>query len=68
MLASQALNGDLKVWSVSKPAEKEPPRTIRVLKRSDTAASGPQWMAWSKNGKILQYMNGYVGFVIRFVL
>ncbi|OJJ80412.1 WD40 repeat domain-containing protein [Aspergillus glaucus CBS 516.65] len=58
MLASQALNGDLKVWSVSKPAEKEPPRTIRVLKRSDTAASGPQWMAWSKNGKILQYMNG----------
>lgn len=60
MLASQAMNGDLRVWSVSKPPEKDTPRTIRVLKRPDTAVSGPQWMAWSKNGKIVQYMSGYV--------
>ena len=60
MLASQAMNGDLRVWSVSKPPEKETPRTIRVLKRPDTEVSGPQWMAWSKNGKIVQYMSGYV--------
>lgn len=63
MLASQALNGDLRVWSVLKPPEKDIPRTIRVLKRSDAAPSGPQWMAWSKNGKIVQYMNGYVHLV-----
>lgn len=60
MLASQAMNGDLRVWSVSKPPEKDTPRTIRALKRPDTAVSGPQWMAWSKNGKIVQYMSGCV--------
>lgn len=60
MLASQAMNGDLRVWSVSKPPGKDMPRTIRVLKRPDTVVSGPQWMAWSKNGKIVQYMSGYV--------
>lgn len=59
MLASQAMNGDLRVWSVAKPPEKEAPRTIRVLKRPDVEVSGPQWMAWSKNGKIVQYMSGY---------
>ncbi|KAJ5279230.1 hypothetical protein N7478_004602 [Penicillium angulare] len=58
MLATQAQNGDLRVWSVSKPAGKESPRVIRVLKRSDSTSAEPKWMAWSKNGKIVQYLEG----------
>ncbi|KAH8425187.1 uncharacterized protein LDX57_002936 [Aspergillus melleus] len=47
------------VWSVAKPPGKEPPRVIRVLKRSDTSSSEePKWMAWSKNGRIVQYLDG----------
>ncbi|GKZ25323.1 hypothetical protein AbraCBS73388_000788 [Aspergillus brasiliensis] len=50
MLASLAANGDLRVWSVAKPPQKEAPRVIRVLKRSDgSPATEPKWMAWSKN-------------------
>ncbi|KAJ6102399.1 hypothetical protein N7486_004826, partial [Penicillium sp. IBT 16267x] len=58
MLATQASNGDLRVWSVSKPPGKEAPRVIRVLKRSDSTSADPKWMAWSKNGKIVQYLEG----------
>ena len=55
MLATQTCDGDLRVWSVSKPATLEIPRTIRVLKRADTTPSGSNWIAWSKNGRIVQY-------------
>ncbi|KAL4914881.1 hypothetical protein BDW62DRAFT_189729 [Aspergillus aurantiobrunneus] len=59
MLATMSANGDLRVWSVAKPPGKEAPRVIRVLKRSDTSSpSEPKWMAWSKNGKIIQYLDG----------
>ncbi|KAA8652822.1 uncharacterized protein ATNIH1004_001731 [Aspergillus tanneri] len=59
MLATLAANGDLRVWSVAKPPGKEVPRTIRVLKRSDTSSpSAPKWMSWSKNGRIVQYLDG----------
>ncbi|KAJ5433272.1 uncharacterized protein N7458_012428 [Penicillium daleae] len=58
MLATQASNGDLRVWSVAKPPGKEPPRVIRVLKRSDSTSADPKWMAWSKNGRIVQYLEG----------
>ncbi|KAL4894965.1 hypothetical protein BDV59DRAFT_158667 [Aspergillus ambiguus] len=59
MLASLSSDGDLRVWSVSKPAGKEAPRVIRVLKRSDASSSSePKWMAWSKNGRIIQYLDG----------
>ncbi|KAJ5527064.1 hypothetical protein N7513_011223 [Penicillium frequentans] len=58
MLATQASNGDLRVWSVSKPPGKEAPRVIRVLKRSDSTSADPKWMGWSKNGKIVQYLEG----------
>lgn len=60
MLATQASNGDLRVWSVAKPPGKESPRVIRVLKRSDSTSSDPKWMAWSKNGRIVQYLEGCV--------
>ncbi|KAB8234440.1 uncharacterized protein BDW43DRAFT_310108 [Aspergillus alliaceus] len=59
MLATLSANGDLRVWSVAKPAGKDAPRVIRVLKRSDTSPSSePKWMAWSKNGRIVQYLEG----------
>ncbi|RAK95049.1 WD40 repeat domain-containing protein [Aspergillus ibericus CBS 121593] len=59
MLATLSANGDLRVWSVSKPPGKETPRVIRVLKRTDgSPASEPKWMAWSKNGRIVQFLEG----------
>ena len=60
MLATQTSDGDLRVWSVAKPPTSEAPRVIRVLKRADTFASGLNWMAWSKNGRIVQYSEKYV--------
>jgi hypothetical protein len=59
MLATQTSDGDLRVWSVAKPPTSEPPRIIRVLKRADTFGPGPNWMAWSKNGRIIQYSEKY---------
>ncbi|CAI7674790.1 unnamed protein product [Penicillium discolor] len=58
MLATQSSNGDLRVWSVAKPPGKESPRVIRVLKRSDSNSSDPKWMGWSKNGRLVQYLEG----------
>ncbi|KAL8697724.1 MAG: hypothetical protein Q9201_006966 [Fulgogasparrea decipioides] len=58
MLAIQTLDGDLRVWSVAKPPTAEPPKVIRILKRTDTVDPGPNWIAWSKNGRILQYAEG----------
>ncbi|KAI2706684.1 hypothetical protein DTO012A7_4695 [Penicillium roqueforti] len=58
MLATQSSNGDLRVWSVAKPPGKEAPRVIRVLKRSDSNSSDPKWMGWSKNGRLVQYLEG----------
>ncbi|KAJ5141808.1 Drug resistance protein [Penicillium atrosanguineum] len=58
MLATQSSNGDLRVWSVAKPPVKESPRVIRVLKRSDSNSADPKWMCWSKNGRIIQYLEG----------
>jgi hypothetical protein len=45
---------------VAKPPGKESPRVIRVLKRSDSNLSDPKWMGWSKNGRLVQYLDGYM--------
>ncbi|EEH34166.2 WD domain-containing protein [Paracoccidioides lutzii Pb01] len=58
MLASQTVDGDLLVWSVSKHPANETPRVIRSLKRSEFGSPGPKWIAWSKNGRIVQYAEG----------
>ncbi|KIV87325.1 hypothetical protein PV11_02879 [Exophiala sideris] len=58
MLATQTADGDLRIWSVSKPPTAEPPRVIRVLKRSDVYLPGRNWISWSKNGRIVQYSEG----------
>ncbi len=56
MLATQTADGDLRVWSVSKPPNAEAPRVIRVLRRPDpTFIPGRTWISWSKNGRIIQY-------------
>ncbi|KAL8931122.1 MAG: hypothetical protein Q9208_000226 [Pyrenodesmia sp. 3 TL-2023] len=58
MLAIQTADGDLRVWSVAKPPTAESPRIIRVLRRTETSESGLHWIAWSKNGRIVQYAEG----------
>ena len=60
MLASQTVDGDLRVWGISKPAKAEVPKVIRTLKLRDNFEPGRHWLAWSKNGRVLQYIDGYV--------
>jgi hypothetical protein len=55
MLATQTSDGDLRVWSVAKPPTADPPRVIRLLKRPDSSSVGRNWIAWSKNGRIIQH-------------
>ncbi|KAL1886610.1 hypothetical protein Plec18167_000542 [Paecilomyces lecythidis] len=57
MLATQADDGDLRIWSVSKPPGSDAPRVIRALRRSEIYSLGPKWIAWSKNGRVVQYMD-----------
>lgn len=62
MLASQTNDGDLRVWSVAKsPTSSDTAKVVRVLKRSgspENVQSGPNWLAWSKNGRIVQFSEG----------
>lgn len=56
MLAVQTLDGDLRVWSISKShSSDDPAKVVRILKRNETQNSGPNWMAWSKNGRVIQF-------------
>lgn len=59
MLAIQDQDGDLKVWSVTKPPTAGPPRVIRLLKRLTPTqfVPGRTFVAWSKNGRVLQYQD-----------
>ena len=58
MLATHTADGDLRVWSVSKPPTTEGPRVIRVLKRTDTYVPSRNWISWSKTGRIVQFSEG----------
>ncbi|GAB1313238.1 IDC1 protein involved in sexual reproduction encoded by the IDC1 protein [Madurella fahalii] len=56
MLAVQTNDGDLRVWSVSKAYNSDDPaKVVRILKRTENYLTGPNWMGWSKNGRIIQY-------------
>ncbi|ROT43517.1 hypothetical protein SODALDRAFT_41197 [Sodiomyces alkalinus F11] len=56
MLAVQTHDGDLRVWSVSKAYNSDDPaKVVRILKRTENQITAPNWMAWSKNGRIIQY-------------
>ncbi|KUJ23153.1 uncharacterized protein LY89DRAFT_573742 [Mollisia scopiformis] len=61
MLATQTSDGDLRVWSVAKsPTSSDTAKVVRVLKRSggESFQSGPNWLGWSKNGRIVQFSEG----------
>lgn len=60
MLAAQTQDGDLRVWSVPKIPHTEQPMVIRLLNRNEAPMRGPNWFAWSKNGRIVQYIEGSV--------
>ncbi|KAH7320210.1 hypothetical protein B0I35DRAFT_478476 [Stachybotrys elegans] len=56
MLAVQTHDGDLRVWSVAKShSAEDPAKVVRLLKRRETLVEGPNWMGWSKNGRIIQF-------------
>ncbi|RQM08790.1 hypothetical protein DH86_00002933, partial [Scytalidium sp. 3C] len=59
MLATQTKDGDLRVWSVAKSATgHDAAKVVRILKRSEDFQEGPNWLAWSKNGRIIQFSGG----------
>ena len=59
MLAVQTNDGDLRVWSVAKSSNNDDPaKVVRILKRTENYLNGPNWMGWSKNGRIIQYSEG----------
>ncbi|KAH8684528.1 WD40-repeat-containing domain protein [Tricladium varicosporioides] len=59
MLATQTNDGDLRVWSIAKsPTSNDTAKVVRVLKRSENYQTGPNWLAWSKNGRIIQFSEG----------
>ncbi|KAH8816319.1 hypothetical protein F5884DRAFT_662453 [Xylogone sp. PMI_703] len=58
MLATQTKDGDLRVWSVSKSNSVDTAKVVRILKRSENFLEGPNWLAWSKNGRIIQFSEG----------
>lgn len=59
MLAVQTNDGDLRVWSVAKSFNSDDPaKVVRILRRTENYLNGPNWMGWSKNGRIIQYSEG----------
>ncbi|KAI9792909.1 MAG: hypothetical protein M1816_001231 [Peltula sp. TS41687] len=58
MLAAQTEDGDLRVWSVAKAPNNQAPQVIRIVRKSDDYEPGANWLAWSKNGRIVQYSEG----------
>ncbi|KAM5345741.1 hypothetical protein ACJ41O_011602 [Fusarium nematophilum] len=56
MLAVQMRDGDLRVWSVAKKySADDPAKVVRHLKKTEVSIDGPNWMGWSKNGRIIQH-------------
>ncbi|KHN99190.1 WD40/YVTN repeat-like-containing domain protein [Metarhizium album ARSEF 1941] len=56
MLAVQSHDGDLRVWSVAKNfSADDPAKVVRILRRRESSVPGPNWMGWSKNGRIIQF-------------
>ncbi|KAK4094884.1 hypothetical protein PCL_03139 [Purpureocillium lilacinum] len=56
MLAVQTHDGDLRVWSVAKSySADDPAKVVRILRRRESFLAGPNWMGWSKNGRIIQF-------------
>ncbi|KAF2152508.1 hypothetical protein K461DRAFT_313187 [Myriangium duriaei CBS 260.36] len=57
MLATQTADGDMRVWSIPKVPNGDPCTAIRVLSEGEGITSGPNWFAWSRNGRIVQFID-----------
>ncbi|KAH7228573.1 uncharacterized protein BKA55DRAFT_599086 [Fusarium redolens] len=56
MLAVLMRDGDLRVWGVTKKySADDPAKVVRNLRKAKISMDGPNWMGWSKNGRIIQY-------------
>src|SRR3569833_1008240 len=62
LLAGQMDSGDVRVWSV--PRKPNPlvqqPKVVRFLPKTKGYHQGFNWMAWSKNGHIIQHSGRHV--------
>lgn len=67
MLATQTVDGDLFLWSVSKTLG-EAPRVIRSLKKTEAQSGQSRWLGWSKSGRIIQYCEGLVFSFLSYLL
>ncbi|KAI1007139.1 hypothetical protein K3495_g1085 [Podosphaera aphanis] len=54
LLATQTLDGDVRVWSIAKYPTSAA-RVIRILQYSENFRNGPNWLGWSKNGRVVQF-------------
>jgi WD40 repeat protein len=58
MLASQTMDGDLRVWSIPKGSNTEPPSVIRNFQQGGMERTvGGCWFGWSKMGRIVQHID-----------
>ncbi|GAM85009.1 hypothetical protein ANO11243_030120 [Dothideomycetidae sp. 11243] len=57
MLAIQTADGDMRVWSVPKIANGDPCTAVRMLSQSDGITTAPNWFSWSRNGRIVQFID-----------
>lgn len=61
MLATQTADGDLRVWNIPRSSDKgHIPQAIRIISMDEGIVSGPNWFAWSRNGRIIQHSDRYV--------
>jgi hypothetical protein len=61
MLASQTMDGDLRVWSIPKGPIGDAPTVIRNFQQQGfDRIPGPCWFGWSKMGRIVQFIDGRV--------
>ena len=59
----QTNDGDLRVWSVAKSySSDDPAKVVRILKRTENYQNAPNWMGWSKNGRIIQFSERFARF------
>lgn len=57
MLAVQTHDSDLRVWSITRKKSDDGAKVVRILRRSESLHPGPNWMGWSKNGRVIQFFD-----------
>ena len=57
MLATQTERGDLQVWNIAQAPSTETPKVVRAMRTSNHPMPGAAWLAWSKQGRIVQHSN-----------